>query len=180
MHDPGLVRRLQTDGDLHRHPAFALEDRRESGAFDERHRDVLDAVDLSEIVNADDVLVRDLARQQQLLLEAPFEVSRRVGIARGFRPDHLQRDGDAEAFVPRLIHGAHSADSEQLDDVIAVSERLPDSKRAAAAGGCRRRVRQNGSRLGTDVRLVGANHFPGASGRLTLLRDRHYAVVNAV
>ena len=41
---------------------------------DVRHRDVLDAVDLAEVVDADDVLVRDLAREQQFALEAPLEL----------------------------------------------------------------------------------------------------------
>ena len=58
-----------------------LEDGREVRALDVRHRDVLDAVDLAEVVNADDVLVRDLAREQQLALEAPLDFSRRVGSA---------------------------------------------------------------------------------------------------
>ena len=45
-----------------------------------RHRDVLDAVDFAEVVNADDVLVRDLPREQQLLLEAALDARRlRVG-----------------------------------------------------------------------------------------------------
>ena len=58
--------------------ALALQNRGEVRAVDVRHRDVLDAVDLAEIVNADDVLVRDLARQQQLALEAPLDFGRRA------------------------------------------------------------------------------------------------------
>ena len=53
----------------------------EIGAVDVRHRDVLDAVDLAEVVNADDVLVRDLAREQQLALEAPLDLGGRRRIA---------------------------------------------------------------------------------------------------
>ncbi len=54
----------------------ALEHAREVGALEVRHRDVLDAVDLAEIVNAHDVLVRDLPREHQLLLEAALHLAR--------------------------------------------------------------------------------------------------------
>ena len=60
-------------------PAFLLQQRREVRALDVRHRDVRDAVDLAEIVDADDVLVRDLAREQQLALEPALECLRRLG-----------------------------------------------------------------------------------------------------
>ena len=53
--------------------AVPLDSGREVGAVDVRHRDVLDAVDLAEVVNADDVLVRDLAGQQQFALEAALD-----------------------------------------------------------------------------------------------------------
>ena len=41
-----------------------------------------DAVDLAEVVNADDVLVRDLTCKEQFTFEAPFDVLRRIGIGR--------------------------------------------------------------------------------------------------
>ena len=41
---------------------------RSNSAFDKRHGEVLDAVDLAKVVNADHVLVGHLAGQQQLLL----------------------------------------------------------------------------------------------------------------
>ena len=47
-----------------------------------------------------------------------------VGIGHDLRPDHLERDGDAELRVPRLIHRAHAADAEQPDDVVAGAELL--------------------------------------------------------
>ena len=83
MDDAGFVRRLQARGDLpgERHhfrdrQALVAQNRRQVRPLDVRHRDVLDAVDLSEVVNADDVLVRDLTRQEQFLLEAPLDVLR--------------------------------------------------------------------------------------------------------
>ena len=111
-----------------------LENRREVGALDVRHRDVLDAVDLAEVVNADDVLVGDLTRQQQLALEAPLDLGGRRRIRHHLRTDDFDRDGDAQLGVPRLVHGAHPADAEQADDVIAGAERLADRQRALLLG----------------------------------------------
>ena len=104
--------------------------RREIGALDVRHRDVLDAVDLAEVVNADDVLVRDLAREQQLALEAALDFRGRRRIRHHLGPNHLDRDRDAELRVPRLIDRAHAADAEQPDDVIARAKRLTNFERA--------------------------------------------------
>ena len=44
------------------------------------------------------------------------------GIGGDFRPDDLERDGDAELGVPRLVDGAHAADAEQAHDVVARTE----------------------------------------------------------
>ena len=81
---------------------------------------------LADVVNAHDVLVRDLAREQQLALEAPLDFSRRGRIGHHLGANHLDRDDDAELRVPRLIHGAHAADAEQPDDVISRAERRPN------------------------------------------------------
>ena len=48
------------------------------------------------------------------------------------RPDDLQRDGDAELVIPRLVDRAHAADAEQPDDVVAGTERLAGGERATA------------------------------------------------
>ena len=42
--------------------------------MNERHRQVLDSADIAKIVNTNDVLVRDLAGEHELALEAPFEL----------------------------------------------------------------------------------------------------------
>ena len=57
------------------------QDLRQRLALDERHRQVLDAVDLAEVVDADDVLVGDLAGQHQLALEALLELLCDGGVA---------------------------------------------------------------------------------------------------
>ena len=125
MHDAGGVRgdetrRRPSGQPQHLRESAAVpraDDRREIRAVDVRHRDVLDAVDLAEVVDADDVLVRDLAREQQLALEAALDLLRGVAVAHRFGPDDLQRDDDVELGVPGLIHGAHAADAEQPHDV---------------------------------------------------------------
>ena len=89
MNDAGFVRGFEAAGDLPRDaaaPARPAACRRvgeswQVVALNERHRDVLDAVDLAEIVNADDVLVGDLPRQQQFLLEPLLDVRRRAAAA---------------------------------------------------------------------------------------------------
>ena len=84
MDDAGVVRGLEAGRHLtrdghhrgHRQAAGLPQHRGEVVAFDERHRDVLDAVDLAHVVDAHDVAMRHLAGQQQLLLEPPFDVAR--------------------------------------------------------------------------------------------------------
>jgi len=141
--DADLVRGQQARGHLlrdgertrNRQLALVPQDVREVGPFDVGHRDVLDAVQLAEIVDADDVLVRDLARKQQLALEASLDGARGRGIGGHLRLDDLDGDRDAQLGVPGLIDGAHAADAEQLDDVVARSEGLAWRERAGVAAG---------------------------------------------
>ncbi len=127
MNDSGLVSRhepgddraddRQRSDDVER--AFVAEERRQIGTIDVRHRDVLDAGDFSKVVNANDVLVSDLSRQLQLALEASFDLACGKRIGHHLRTNHLDGHRFAEFCVPRLIHGAHSADAEGLDDEVA-------------------------------------------------------------
>ena len=59
-----------------------LQDRRQVRPVDVRHRDVLDALDLADVVDPDDVLVGDLTGEQQLPLEPALEVLRHHGVRR--------------------------------------------------------------------------------------------------
>ena len=159
MDDPGLVRRRQA-GATCRAIATARDRRSRpsrlrivarSAPVDVRHRDVLDAVDLAEIVDADDVLVRDLARQQQLALEPPFDVAGHARILGDLRADHLDRNGLTELVVPRLIDRAHAAHAEQADDVIATTaERGAWFQRTEGMG--RPRNAETGGRVDRRVR----------------------------
>ena len=137
MYDPGLVRRGESrchlPGDhehaIDRQPSLALQDRGEVRSLDVRHRDVQDVVDVTEIVDADNVGVRDLAREQQLAFEALFEGSGRLLVQRGVGPHDLDGHGDLEHLVPGLVHRAHAAGAEQADDVVARAEILADGER---------------------------------------------------
>ena len=100
--------------------------RREVGALDVRHRDVLDAADVAEIVNADDVPVRDLPREQQLALETALDFGRRLWIGHHLRANDLEGNRHRKLRIPGLIDGAHAADAQQPDDVISTTEALPN------------------------------------------------------
>ena len=132
VHDTLLVRGtharhdLAEDGERARHREAALTSHHlpQGEPVHERHGDVLDAVDFTEVVDAYHVGVRDLPGEHQLALEAAFGVDRRGRIGADAGSDGLDGDGNAKLVVPRLVDGAHAAHAEQLDDVVAVAERL--------------------------------------------------------
>src|SRR5262249_30623174 len=132
VHHAGPVRLDQARGDVpadayhlvHRQPSLRAEERHEIHSVDARHRGVPTGVDFSEIVDADDVLVRHLTGEKEFPLETVLKFSSDSRITHGIRANHLYRDRDAEFRVPRLIHGAHTADAELTDDSIPRSEGL--------------------------------------------------------
>ena len=81
-------------------------------------------------MNPDDVLVRDLAGQQQLALEAAFDLRGSDRILGDFRPNDLDRYRHAQFGVPGLIDRAHAANAKDPDDVVSRSERLTDFQRS--------------------------------------------------
>ena len=126
MNNPGLMRRDETGDDVfgngehlgHRELALLGQDAREAAAIEEGHRDVLDAVHFPEIMDADHIAVCDLARKQQLALEAAFQVLRRGGIGHHFGSDDLQRDRHTERVIPRLVDDPHASRAEDAQDAI--------------------------------------------------------------
>ena len=142
VHDPDLVRRLEAAGDLFRnrqrlrHGELPLPPQPVGEVFplDEGHREVLDAIELAEVVDPDDVFVGDLAGQDELALEAALDLAGRFDVVEDFRPDDFECDGDAELRVPRLIDHAHSAGAEHADDVVARAEGLPGGQRSRRVG----------------------------------------------
>ena len=158
MHDPGFVRGFEPRGDLarqrqhatHGQPPLALQRRGEILAVHERHRDVGGAVHLAEVVDANDVLVRDLTREQQLALEAALDVGQRRGVD-AVTPNDLHRDRDAEHLVPGLVDHTHAAGAQFPDDAVAHPEGVAGAKARGACVGGRRRLSEAGL---AGVRLV--------------------------
>ncbi len=142
-------------------------------ALDEGHGDELDAVDLAEFVDADHVLVGDLARQQELLLETALEHRRRRRVRGHLWPNHLERDDDAELGVPRLIHSAHAADAEQADDVIARAEWLSGRKGPVGDGSWPARLGR-----GPLASVVAASR--SSAGRVTVSAEKKPEPVGAL
>src|SRR5713226_4450843 len=85
------------------------------------HGDVSDSACLSEIVNADNVAVGHIPRQDEFLLETSqdFRMTGEVGT------NHLQRNRALQFDVARLVDGPHPALTEQLKDFVAVAEHAP-------------------------------------------------------
>jgi hypothetical protein len=73
-------------------------------------------------VDAHDVLVRDLPRQEQLALEAADLIAARVFVAALARKNRLDRYGHAKLVVIRLVDGAHASAAEQLEHGVARPE----------------------------------------------------------
>ena len=87
-------------------------------AFDVLHGDELHAVGFAEVVDADDVAVRDLGGEDELLLEALND----GGVAGVFAADGLERNDAIQLDVARLVDGSHAALAEQREDFIALAE----------------------------------------------------------
>src|SRR5262249_37655728 len=82
--------------------------------------------------NADDVLVRDLAGEQELVLEALDRA--RIGLA----ADGLERDLPVELAVAGAVDAAHPALADDLQDLVAVTEQAreePLARRLRAGRG---------------------------------------------
>ena len=119
--------------------ALAFQDRRQLLALEERHRDVLDAAHVAHVVHPHDVLVRDPAGEQQLLLEPALEHARRLGIRGHLRANRLQGDDNLEDLVPGLVDRTHAAGAEQLENLVAETQLLPDEIAGRVPKGARRR-----------------------------------------
>ena len=136
MHDSGFVRRHEPGRDVtddakrpgHRELALPLQHGGEIRSLEVRHRDVLDAVDLAEIVNSDDVLVGDLAGQDQFLFEPALHFPGRKRVSRGFGTNDFERHTLRQLRVPDLVHRTHTANAQDFDDVIAGTECLTDNQ----------------------------------------------------
>jgi hypothetical protein len=88
------------------------------------HRQVERAVDLAQVVDADDVGMGDLARELQLALEPVFELAKFRLLGARVDANQLQRDRRAEGLIPGLINGRHAAGAEHADDGVAAAEMM--------------------------------------------------------
>ena len=94
------------------------------------HRDELASIGAAEIEDPDDVLVRDLAGENQLLLET----AENIGMAGQFRADHLEGHQAVQLMIARLVYSAHAAFAQALQDLVALAENHPFFHRAARIG----------------------------------------------
>ena len=98
-------------------PAPLIEDLPQRAAVDMVHRQEVQVAVLADVVDAHDVLVRDLAREHQLLLEA-FEHAR----IRLVGTQGLQRDVEVQPLVVHAIDHAHRADAGEPDHAITAGD----------------------------------------------------------
>src|SRR5215469_17369598 len=84
------------------------------GAFHKLHGDELDAVRLGQIVDACNVLVRNLVCGEKFLLET----SQDRWIRSHFRTNQLERHGALDPAVQGLINGTHPTFAEKLQDLV--------------------------------------------------------------
>jgi hypothetical protein len=114
----------------------------------EFHGGERNSADAVEVVHAADVLVRDLAREEQFLLEPLHHAL----VGGNFRLQELQRDGLSGLVVSRFVDVAHASVSRFRKQFVALRERSQIER-----GELRRVVRRRG--------------FPRRGGGL--LRFRH-------
>ncbi len=142
-------------------------------ALDERHRQVLQAVEIADIVNADDVAVGDLAGELRFALEAALHVAARAGVGAFGKGNGLDGDVDAELVVPRLVDRAHAAKAEHADNGVAGADLVADAQSSAGSGFGTgddswrqrrfvRRVIGHGARPGVHV-IMNRNPFRGTA-----------------
>ncbi len=134
------------DGLLGREFSLAAQERAEVVAIDVFHADEADTIRLAQVVNADHVLVRDIAGENELLLEA----QQNRGISCQLGPDDLERDQAVQFAVAGLVHGPHTALSEHTQDFVASAEKHARLKtlEGGDAAGRRRTWKSIGKCLG--------------------------------
>ena len=129
MNDSGVVRCLERATELDRerggfvgsHGAVPFQPLAQRLAVDVGHRDVGDPVALAEIVDAKDVLVGDLAGEQDFSSESFAD----LGLLEQFRPDDLQRHVALQSQVAGPVDDPHPALAQYRGDLEAVAEHGP-------------------------------------------------------
>src|SRR5205814_4010447 len=121
--------------DARRRHRRLVEELREVGALGVVHHHVAHVVDLADVDHADDVGVAQPAGELGLALE-PLED---LGVLEDARVEDLDRERAADLDVAGLVHRAHRALAEAVQDLVAMGEHLADQ----AVGGQRLGAHQN-------------------------------------
>ena len=143
MDDAGVVRELHGAGEHFNQlggaggrPRVAGEALGQAAAVHELERQVRVPVRLADVENLDDVRV--LERRDRFRLAAEPLPLGRPGVRAG--QDHLERDRAVQVEVPGLVHDAHAAAADLVNDLVTGHQRrgevgrLRDAERHHAAG----------------------------------------------
>jgi hypothetical protein len=95
-----------------------MDDGAQVGALDVLHGDELHAIGFAQVVDADDVAVRDLRGEDELLLEA-VDDGRVAGV---LAADGLESDYTVKLDVTGLVDGSHAAFAKECEDFVALAE----------------------------------------------------------
>jgi vacuolar-type H+-ATPase subunit I/STV1 len=125
--------------------ADTTQQRREFFALNKFHRKEVPSLDLADVVNTTDILVRDLAGNAHLAMKP----RQRPAVAEQMIRQKLQRDRLRKFQIVRAIDFAHSAFAQQADDAITIREdrsghkarvvnRVEGGERSLIAEGARR------------------------------------------
>ncbi len=171
MDDAFGVRRLQSRtrlrDDVNRffrgELSFLGKNRAQVLTFDELHGDELHAFGFAEVVDADDVPVRDLSRQDQFL----FEARQNCRIAREVWPYDLQAQCTVDFQIVRLVDRAHAAHAQQFLDLVAAAQHAAhlEDRRPNRGINLLRHAR-------TGIAVALGFHHGHIVGRITLGRGR--------
>ena len=164
-------------GTILRKPADAPEQRSQIVAVDVLHREEAPTVGFAQVVETTHVLMRDLPRDPQLVVE--LREPRRVA-ARGVR-EELQRDRLVEREVVRAVDLTHPAAADQRDNTVPAGD---DRTRCVAPGGavraaCRRVAWLPWVRCDREIDIgtvvVGTAHYRASPCRGTRAARGHSA-----
>ena len=172
MHDPGIVSCLQrlgelpdnADGPIDGQGAVTIQELEQRLAFHVPHRQESQALALANVVETDDVAVRDLTRQHYLAAEAfdPLRFLAEVG------PQQFQRDLYAERLVARAIDHAHPPDASEHDDAVAASDERARSEPPLCVD-----LRDGVGERGRAASCPALRRRFGGRHRLGMVRHRH-------
>ena len=109
------------NGVFGRELSVAAQDGPQILAVDVLHADETNPIRFAQVKNADDIFMRDVARENELLLEAQQD----RGVRRQFRTNHLQRDQTIQFTVARFVDGTHAALSQDAQNFVASAEEHP-------------------------------------------------------